>query len=158
MRTSVTVKKLHMSHLLICFARTRLRIGQQPFQMHDRYFSLTFDALLFDNIISFFERSCRRYGHDRCLSIRHVTYAWRNAVAREALSPPTYRLRNTSRRRCASATCAFLEHRALARILSSDRWKQSNSRKENNAKKRRSYLSWYIYIYSYSLLETRLRM
>lgn len=52
--------------------------------------------MLFDNIISLFEWSCRQNGHDRCLSTRHVTYAWRNAVAREALSPPTYRLRNTT--------------------------------------------------------------
>ena len=70
-------------------------------------FSLMFETLLFDNIISLFERSCRRYGHDRCLNIRHVTYAWRNAVAREASSPPTYRLRNTSRGRRASATVRF---------------------------------------------------
>lgn len=90
--------------------------------------------MLFDNIISLFEWSYRQNGHDRCLSTRHVTYAWRNAVAREALSPPTYRLRNTTQRKCASAMRAFLERRALARILSSDHWKQSNSLKKKKKK------------------------
>ena len=63
------------------------------------------------------KRSCRRYEHDRCLNIRHVTYAWRNAVAREASSPPTYRLRNTSRRGRASATVRFPGARSISTHL-----------------------------------------